>query len=292
MPILHPLEPENTIVFETDERTRREPRIQSARRYLTDVARYCPNGVGEAVVKKIEHRKSSGAPHHEFLLCYVQDCNVPTRLAVIRIERFNQDDVTPDKGVPPALSPAALLSLDAMRSSSPSLFGKAVDLFTITCDIDAKRSGDTLSTLIFDDNSDFTADEAAMICKIASECADEYNALGHQCFWYAGVIYKIIQEIYSTSIAETQAEGNRRKGMGHGVKIPTQMFIPPEHAPKNLAQTHLQRWPTWKADIERVKQEKWGDGELRRDRGLQQELNIKDKEIAELRKRLKECTRA
>ncbi len=33
-------------------------------------------------------------------------------------------------------------------------------------------------------------------------------------------------------------------------------------------------------------QEKRGDGELRSDGGLQQELNIKDKEIAELRKQL------
>ncbi len=253
MPVLHPLEPENTIVFETDERTRREPRIQSSRRYLTDVARYCPNGVGEAIVKKIEHRKSSEAPNHEFLLCYVQDRNVPTRLAVIQIERFNQNHVTPDKGVPPALSPAALLSLDAMRSSSPSLFGKAIDFFTITCDIDVKRSDVTLSTLLFDDNSGFTADEAAMICKIASECADEYNALGHQCFWYAGVIYKIIQEIYVNRFEETLAEGNRRKGVGHGVKIRMKIFIPPDHAPETLAQTHRQKWPKWKDDIETAK---------------------------------------
>ncbi|PBK83155.1 hypothetical protein ARMGADRAFT_1089708 [Armillaria gallica] len=289
MAIPHTPEPENTIVFEPDKGARKDPRSQSARRYLVDIARYCPNGVGEAIVKKIEHRKSSEAPHHEFLLCYVQDRNVPTRQAVIRIERPNKDQATPDNGAPPAPPPtpppAPRLSPDAMRSSSPSLFGRAIDVFTITCDINAKRSDVTLSTLIFDDNSGFTADEVAMICQIVSESADEYNALGHQCYWYAGMIYEIIQEIYMNRFEETLAEGNRRKGMGWGMrsvndkKMNQNIFSSPELTSKQLSQTHLKRWPEWVADIE-AKKKKRSDAELR------QELERRNEEINMLRREL------
>ncbi len=261
MAIPHAPEPENTIVFETDNAARKDPRSQSARSYLISVARYCPNGVGEAVVKRIEYRKSSEAPNHEFLLCYVEDRNVYTRQAFIRIERFNKDQPAPDNGAPPApplaLPPAPRLSLAAMHSSSPSLFGRAVDVFTITCVINAKRSDTTLSTLIFDDNAGFTADEAAMICHIVSECADEYNALGHQCHWYAGVVYSVIQETQSGRFTKTPAEDNKHAGKGWGTRQVNNQkmdFLPlPEHTSKQLSQTHFKRWPEWVADIEQTK---------------------------------------
>ncbi len=251
MGVPHNSEPKNTIIFEPNDNARRDRRSLTARLYLTDVARYCPNGVGEAVVKRIEYRKSSEAPNHEFLLCYVEDCNLSTRQAVIRIERCKSDQASPAS---PPLLPTTHISHDALHSSSPSSFGSAADSFTITCDINAKRSDAMLSTLIFDDNSAFTADETAMICQIVSECDDEYSALGHQCFWYADTIYKIIRKIHSTHIMETLAEGHKRKGMGRGVKIKTNAFIPSTHFPEKLAQIHLERWPKWQAGIEVAKE--------------------------------------
>ncbi|SJL04899.1 uncharacterized protein ARMOST_08270 [Armillaria ostoyae] len=207
MAVPHPPEPANPFIFEPDNRAREGLHSLSARSYLVFIARHCPDGVGEAVVKKID--------------------------------------------------------------SSPSCFGRAIDVFTITCNINAKPSDIVLSTLTFDDNSGFMADEAAMICQIASDCADEYNALGHQCYWYAGVIYKIIQEIYLSCFKETLADSNRRRGMGHGVRIQTNIFIPPSDAPELLAQIHHKRWSEWTTEIEVKKKENWS-GEQR------QELNRKD----------------
>ncbi|PBK62951.1 hypothetical protein ARMSODRAFT_1024490 [Armillaria solidipes] len=243
MAVPHPPEPANPFVFEPDNRAREGLRSLSACSYLVFVARHCPDGVGEAVMKKIEYRKSLKAPNHEFLLCFVEDRNVPT--------------------------------------SSPSCFGRAIDVFTITCDINAKPSDIVLSTLTFDDDSGFTADEAAMICQIASDCADEYNALGHQCYWYAGVIYKIIQEIYLSRFKETLADSNRRRGMGRGVRIQTNIFILPSDAPELLAQIHRKRWPEWTMEIEVKKKENWS-GEQR------QELNRKDEVIKMLQRKLDE----
>ncbi|PBK62949.1 hypothetical protein ARMSODRAFT_1024488 [Armillaria solidipes] len=286
MAIPHAPEPENTIVFETDSAARKDPRSLSARAYLVFVARHCPNGVEEAVVKKIEYRKSSEAPNHEFLLCFVEDHNVPTRQAIIRIECFNQNQIAPDRGVPFALPPAKFLSLDALRSSSPSLFSTTVDVFTITCGINDKRSDTTLSTLIFDDNSGFSADETAMICQIVSECADEYNSVGHQCYWYAGVVYDVIQETQSGRFTKTPAEDNKHVGKGWGMRSVNNqrmnIFSPPEHASEQLSQTHLRKWPEWVADIEAKKKKRSDE---------QQELDRKDEEIAKLQKKLNEYKR-
>ncbi len=243
-----PFPPQNTIVFEPDDNARKDPRSLTARLYLTDVARYCPNGVGEAVVRKIEYRKSSEAPNHEFLLCYVEDRNVHTRQAVIRIERCKRDQTSPP---PPPSTP---ISLGIMLSSSPSLFGTAGDRFTITCEINAKPSDVVLSTLTFDDNSVFTADEAAMICQIASDCTNEYNAIRHQCYWYARVIYNVIQETQSGYFKKTPPEDDKRMGTWHGtMKLvnndASNIFISISSTPEALAKTHLEKWPRWLRDV-------------------------------------------
>ncbi len=243
-----PPPPQNTFIFEPDNNARKEPRYLTARLYLTDVARYCPNGIGEAVVKKIEYRKSSEAPNHEFLLCYVEDRNVPTRQAVIRIERSKSDRASPP------LLPATHFSLVIMRSSSPSLFGKAHDLFTITCDINAKPSDVVLSTLTFNDNSVFTAEEAAMICQIASDCTNEYSPIRHQCYWYARVIYNVIQEIQSGHFKKIPPEDDKRMGKWHGtMKLvnndASNIFIPRSSSPEALAEIHLKEWHRWLRDV-------------------------------------------
>ncbi|KAK0455166.1 uncharacterized protein EV420DRAFT_1644815 [Desarmillaria tabescens] len=279
-------DPQNTIIFEIDTIARREPRLMSAYQYLVDVKRYCHNGVGEALVTKIEFRKSTGSPQHEFLLCYVKDRNVPERKVFIRLERFNDNTSSGRENKPPLPLPATeLLSLDALHSSSPSSFGKARDTLTITCDINVKDSDTVLSTLTFDDDSDFTFDEAAMMCKIASDCANEYSVVSHQCFWYAGVIYKIVQETYMGRVEEMTGEDNRRRGKGKGVRIVSRevanRFIPRCHTSEVLAEIHAKQWSEWAGDIEAAKEE-----EKRKNEQYQQECDRKDEEIARLRKAL------
>ncbi len=265
-----PAPSKNTIIFEPDRAARKHAKSLSAHHYLTDVARNCPHGVGEAVVEKIEFRKSSEKPNHEFLLCYVKDRNVPSRKAVIRIERWSDSTHahTPDEEPAENSSPrrstfsideaARRVSTSAIQSSSASFYGTAYDRFTISCDCaSVKRSDLTLSTLTFGDSS-FTADEAATISRIASDCADKYNAITHQCYWYARVIYNVIQETQSGHFMKTPPEDDKRMGTWHGtMKLvnndASNIFINASHHPKRLTETYFKEWPEWMEHIEKRK---------------------------------------
>ncbi|KAK0227815.1 hypothetical protein IW262DRAFT_1347339 [Armillaria fumosa] len=292
----------NTIIFEPDRAARKHAKSLSAHHYLTDVARNCPHGVGEAVVEKIEFKKSSEKPNHEFLLCYVKDRNVPSRKAFIRIERWSDGTHahTPDEESAENSSPrrstfsideaARRVSTSAIQSSSASFYGTAYDRFTISCDCaSVKRYDITLSTLIFGDLN-FTADEAAMISRIASDCADKYNAITHQCYWYARVIYNIIQETQSGHFKKTPPEDDKRMGTWHGtMKLvnndASNIFINASHHPKRLTETYsLKEWPEWVKHIEKRKLEV---DEPRREieRG-KREIERGDQEREELRRQL------
>ncbi len=51
---------------------------------------------------------------------------------------------------------------------------------------------DVLSILMFNDNSTFSAEEAAVIAMVASDAADEYSILSRQRYWYTRVLFNII----------------------------------------------------------------------------------------------------
>ncbi|KAK0185955.1 hypothetical protein F5146DRAFT_1068640 [Armillaria mellea] len=287
----------NTIIFESDRAARKHAKSLSAHHYLTDVARNCPHGVGEAVVEKIEFRKSSEKPNHEFLLCYVKDRSVSGRRAIIRIERWSDStngdtlDEEPAENSSPRRSTFSIdeAARSAIQSSSASFYGTAYDRFTISCDCaSVKRSDLTLSTLTFGDSS-FTADEAAMISRIASDCADKYNAITHQCYWYARVIYNVIQETQSGHYKKTPSQDDKRMGLWRGtMKLvnddASNIFIDASHHPKQLTEIYNKEWPEW---IEHIEKRKLEVDEPRREieRG-KREIERVDQERAELQRQL------
>ncbi|KAK0232189.1 hypothetical protein EDD85DRAFT_939155 [Armillaria nabsnona] len=220
----------------------------------SSVAQHCPPRAGEAVIKKIEFMKSSRVPNHEFLLCYIKDRrNISGKEAVIRIERFS-DSAPPQ----PPLEPHVNISAPSLQPlSSPSLFGPALDLFTITyMPVIAVKDHDVLSTLTFNDNSTFSAEEAAVIGdRPASYAGDEYSVLSHQCHWYAWVTYNIILETQAGTSTKTSLEDDKRMGRRGRVKIvndaASNILIPPSDTSKQLAQTYLAKWHERQEDIKR-----------------------------------------
>ncbi|KAK0455172.1 uncharacterized protein EV420DRAFT_1481428 [Desarmillaria tabescens] len=252
--------PENTIIFEVDSAARRSTKSQSAYSYLTSVARYCPRGVGDAVVTKIEFRKSPKPPNHEFILLYVKDRIVPGS--------------KPREG--------SSLSLDSTKFdySPDASLSTEHDFFIITSDVNTKRSDHILSTLTFDDDSTFTADEAAMICKIASDFSQHFS---HQ---YARVIYNVIQKTQKGHFTKKSAEDDRCM-VSNGASI--SYF-------DRLAEIYCEEWPKWMADIEKRKREmdeeekRWKENEQELVKvenstmELKQELNRLKEELAMLQK--------
>ncbi|KAK0443757.1 hypothetical protein EV421DRAFT_2018899 [Armillaria borealis] len=219
----------NTVIFETNISARKDRKSQTARFYPSAVAQHCPHRAGEAVIKKIEFMKSSRVPNHEFLLCYVRDRrNIYDREAVIRIERFS-DSAPPQPPLEPHVNISALslqppvkdrrslssesISGTSSHSSSPSLFGPALDLFTITyMPVIAVKDYDVLSTLTFNDNSTFSAEEAVVIAMVASDAADECSVLSHQCYWYAREKEgPLRREEAARRVAEAVAERERQE---------------------------------------------------------------------------------
>ncbi|SJL16126.1 uncharacterized protein ARMOST_19645 [Armillaria ostoyae] len=181
--------------------------------------------------------KSSQVPNHEFLLFYAEDLrNIYGREAVIRIERFS-DSAPPQ----PLLEPHVNISAPSLQP------------------LIAVKDYDVLSTLTFNDNSTFSAEEAAMIAMIASDADDEYSVLSHQCYWYARVIYNIILETQVGKYTKTPLEDDKRMGRRGRVKIvndaASNILIPPSDTSKQLAQTYLAKWHEWQEDIkERIKE--------------------------------------
>ncbi|KAK0229058.1 hypothetical protein EDD85DRAFT_794179 [Armillaria nabsnona] len=171
--------PENSIIFEVDRVTCKGTKSLPVCSYLISVTRFCPYGVGDTAIMKLKFRKSSKS---QFLLLYVKDCTIPGEKAVIWIN-CNTEAQTPDQ------EKAFSLSSDStLLNAFPSL----QHFLTITDNINTKHSDCTLSTLTFDSDSTFSADEAAMICKISSDFAKEDNTIS---VWYAWVIYNVIQQM-------------------------------------------------------------------------------------------------
>ncbi|PBK62947.1 hypothetical protein ARMSODRAFT_980362 [Armillaria solidipes] len=225
---------------------------QSACSYLTSVTRFCPRGVGDAVITKLEFKKSSKS---RFLLLYIKDRTAAGRKAVIRI------DCRTEAQAPDQEKVSCLSSHSTSLEASPSLHG----FFTITADVNTKRSDRTLSTLTFDDDSTFSADEAAMICKITSDFAQEDNIIG---LWYAWMIYNVIQQTQKGHFTKTPVEDDRRIGLHSGVNKGAS--VPSFDTLQRLAEIYREEWPKWMADIEKKKQEM--DEEERRWKETEQEV--------------------
>ncbi|PBK83150.1 hypothetical protein ARMGADRAFT_1038128 [Armillaria gallica] len=235
-----PAPSKNTIIFEPDRAARKHAKSLSAHHYLTDVARNCPHGVGEAVVEKIEFRKSSEKPNHEFLLCYVKDRNVPSRKAVIRIERWSDSTHahTPDEEPAENSSPrrstfsideaARRVSTSAIQSSSASFYGTAYDRFTISCDCASFHGRSAGSPAIAPIN--ITLSLTSVI------------------------------ETQSGHFKKTPPEDDKRMGTWHGtMKLvnndASNIFINASHHPKRLTETYFKELPEWIEHIEKRKLE-------------------------------------
>ncbi|KAK0488933.1 hypothetical protein IW261DRAFT_1414370 [Armillaria novae-zelandiae] len=237
---------------------------------------YCPHGAGEALITKVEYMKSSRVPNHKFLLCHVKDPqNIRGRDTVIRIERFS-DSAPPSEREPrtdsnlPSLQPPAKerrpLASESMsdmssHSSSPSLFGQALDVLAIYCmPVIEFKDYDVLSTLTFNDDSTFASEQAAVMAMVASDAADEYSIISHQCYWYAWVIFNIILETQAGQYTKTPLEDDKHMGRRGKVKIvndaASNIFIPPSDTLKRLVHTYLTKWLQWQVDIEGRKNEK------------------------------------
>ncbi|PBK98671.1 hypothetical protein ARMGADRAFT_1075489 [Armillaria gallica] len=100
----------------------------------------------------------------------------------------------------------------------------------------AVKDCDVLSTLTFNDNSTFSAKEAA-------------------CHWYALVTYNIILEMQAGTHNKTSLEDDKRMGRRGRVKIVNDAvsnnIIPPSDTSKQLTQTYLAKWHEWQEDINR-----------------------------------------
>ncbi|KAK0474575.1 hypothetical protein IW261DRAFT_1568572 [Armillaria novae-zelandiae] len=290
--------PKNTIIFDPDPHVRNLRRTVNACAYLRDLARYCPHGAGEAVIKKVEFMKSSRVPNHEFLLCHVKDPrNIPGRDTVIQIERFNDSAPSqrPDTDIPSLQPPAKdrrslspqSISDASSHSSSPSIFGPALDLFTIFCmPIITSKDYDVLSTLNFNDDSTFVAEQAAAMAMVASDAADEYNPISHQCYWYARVIFNIIVETQAGNYIKTPPEDNKRMGRRGMVRIvndaASNIFIPPADTSERLIRTYLTTWHQWQVDIEKKKKEK--DAPLQREEAARRDAEAATEREEEARR--------
>ncbi|KAK0458576.1 uncharacterized protein EV420DRAFT_1479811 [Desarmillaria tabescens] len=112
-----------------------------------------------------------------------------------RHQTLNQEKV-------PSLSPDST-KLDYPPQASLSA---AHDFFTITSDVNARHSDRIPSTLTFDDDSTFTAEEAVMICKIAGDLAQKSSSISHQ---YTRTIDNIIQQMQKGRFAKKPAEDDR-----------------------------------------------------------------------------------
>ncbi|KAK0484248.1 hypothetical protein EDD18DRAFT_1361823 [Armillaria luteobubalina] len=314
--------PKNTIIFDPDPHVHNLRKTVNACAYLRDLARYCPHGAGEAVIKKVEFMKSSRVPNHEFLLCHVKDPrNIAGRDTVIQIERFN-DNAPPQRPrtdipslQPPTKDRRSLSSQSvsdaSSHSSSPSLFGQALDLFTIFCmPVITSKDDNVLSTLTFDDDSTFSAEEAGVMAMVASDAADEYSAISHQCYWYARVIFNIIVETQAGKYTKRPLEDNKRMGKRGVIRIvnnaSSNFFIPPSDTSQRLVHSYRAKWHQWQVDIEEKKKEK--DAPLRREEaarctaeaaaererleaqrreeGLLRKLQRKDEELAKMRREI------
>ncbi|KAK0215716.1 hypothetical protein IW262DRAFT_1496562 [Armillaria fumosa] len=275
---VHTEPPKNTIIFQTDPHVRKGRRSQNAFYYLSDIAERCPHGAGEAVIKKVEFMKSSRVPNLEFLLCHVKDPKYPWQgycyLDRARDSAPPQQEPRTDSLVPslqPPTKDSRSLSSESVldtssHSSSPSLFGQALDLFTIFCmSVIAFKDYDVLSTLTFNDDSTFSAEEAAVMAMVASDATDEYSVISHRCYWYA--------RPWKVRIVNDAASN---------------IFIPPSDTSQRLAHTYLAKWLQWRVDIEERKKEK--DAPLleaqRREESLLRKLQRKDEELARKQKEL------
>ncbi|SJL04894.1 uncharacterized protein ARMOST_08265 [Armillaria ostoyae] len=232
--------PKNTIIFEVDRVARKGAKSQSACSYLTSVAQFCPRRVGDAVIMKLEFKKSSKS---RFLLLYVKDRTAAGRKAVIRI------DCRTEAQAPDQEKVSCLSSHSTSLEASPSLHG----FFTITADVNTKCSDRTLSTLTFDDDSTFSANKA------------EDNIIG---LWYAWMIYNVIQQTQKGHFTKTPVEDDRRIGLHSGVNKGAS--IPSFDTLQRLAEIYCEEWPKWMVDIEKKKQEM--DEEERRWKETEQEV--------------------
>ncbi|PBK83151.1 hypothetical protein ARMGADRAFT_1089704 [Armillaria gallica] len=222
--------PENTIIFEVDRVV-----CKSAKSLSTPISLPSLGSVlAESEMQSLRN-SSSGSPQ-------ILDFSCSTSRTASSLER--------------ALS---LSSDSASLDASPLLHG----FLTITADVNTKRSGRTLSTLTFDDDSTFSADEAAMICKITSDFAKEDNIIG---FWYAWAIYNVIQQTQKGCFTKTPAEDDRRIDLHSGVNKGASVF----DISQRIVDIYREEWPKWMADIENKKLEM--DEEERRCKEAKQEV--------------------
>ncbi|KAK0472838.1 hypothetical protein IW261DRAFT_1423994 [Armillaria novae-zelandiae] len=307
--------PKNTIIFDPNPHVRNLRRTVNACTYLRDLARYCPHGAGEVVIKKVEFMKSSWVPNHEFLLCHVKDPrNIPGRDTVIQIEHFNDSAPSqwPDTDIPSlqpppkdrrSLSPQSVSDASS-HSSSPSIFGPVLDLFTIFCmPIITSKDYDILSTLNFNDDLTFVAEQAAAMAMVASDAADKYNP----------VIFNIIVETQARNYTKTPPEDNKCMGK-HGmvdIEEKKKAATEREEEARCAAEAATEREEATRRDMEaaaeRQRQEqleaqrreeavlqRGREDKLeaqRREESLLRQLQRKDEELAFLRRQLSDCKR-
>ncbi|KAG7450182.1 uncharacterized protein BT62DRAFT_495665 [Guyanagaster necrorhizus] len=117
----------NSYIFDPNFTSRQDRKLWTARSYLNFVALHCPDGAGEAVVKKIEFMKSTWALNHKYLLFYVKDChNIPGRDTVIWVEHFIDDNPNQPSPESPKSDASMIPSLEPPLKESHLLSSKSV----------------------------------------------------------------------------------------------------------------------------------------------------------------------
>ncbi|KAK0202118.1 hypothetical protein DFS33DRAFT_1276890 [Desarmillaria ectypa] len=132
--------------------------------HLSAIVQYCPCGAGEAVVTKIEHRKSLPPSEYQYLLCYVKDRrNISGREAIIRIKRTFKTGhpQTSQEGLP-----------------GPST---ARDIFTINCTPEIMPNDDSrlVAKPEFKELS-LTSEQLAAAAAVVSDYYERHNIANYQ----------------------------------------------------------------------------------------------------------------
>ena len=149
------------------------------------------------IIEKVEHYKSIDQPEHEFLAMHIQGS---TRKTVLVVERsvlpLNDQRSSAVLSYASAISSpsSALTSVHANNVISISSSDASQPLLTIT---QGHKPYNLLRTLHFPSGNHPSDFHVAALLQLMKQHSPSYDIIRHQCFWYAGTIFEVLNEVYS-----------------------------------------------------------------------------------------------